>query len=186
MTREEAVAAMLDVLRDLDVPHMVVGSLASNYHGVPRSTQDADLVAQLGDTSIRDVARCLGEHFRLQPQMAFETVTATTRYVFELLDAPFSIEIFSLSDDSYDRTRFGRRQPATIEGRQTFVLTAEDVIITKLRWAGQGDRRKDEEDVRNVIAVQHKRIDWGYVVEWCERHGTGNLLKRIRRSVPSI
>jgi hypothetical protein len=26
------------------VPHMVVGSLASSYHGVPRSSQDLDLV----------------------------------------------------------------------------------------------------------------------------------------------
>jgi hypothetical protein len=31
-------------LTDAGVPHMVVGSFASSFHGVPRSSQDLDLV----------------------------------------------------------------------------------------------------------------------------------------------
>jgi hypothetical protein len=35
------------VLDDLAVPYAVVGSLASSFHGIPRSTNDVDLVAAL-------------------------------------------------------------------------------------------------------------------------------------------
>ena len=186
MTREEALDKVLDVLADLRVPHMVVGSLASNYHGIPRATQDVDLVVQLETTTIAEIAGRLADGFRLDRQTSFETVTGTVRHVLEMIDAAFYVELFLLSDDPYDRVRFERRQPATLGSRDTFVLTPEDVIVTKLRWARQGDRQKDLDDVRNVIAVQQESIDWDYVNEWCCRHGTSKALEDIRSSVPPL
>jgi hypothetical protein len=62
------------------------------------------------------------------------------------------------------------------------VPTAEDVIITKLRWA----RPKDRTDVSEVIAVQAGLIDWDYVHSWTDRHGTTGLLEEIRRSIPPL
>ena len=32
------------ILRDLAIPHMVVGSFASTFHGEPRTTRDLDVV----------------------------------------------------------------------------------------------------------------------------------------------
>lgn len=46
MTSEDLVVAVFDALAALDVPFMVSGSLASNFHGVPRATRDADLVGE--------------------------------------------------------------------------------------------------------------------------------------------
>jgi hypothetical protein len=60
------------------------------------------------------------------------------------------------------------------------------VVITKLRWAVQGQRGKDRDDVRDVLAVQGDRIDWAYVYAWCAQHGTRALLDEIRRSIPPI
>jgi hypothetical protein len=42
-----ATLALTGVLDELAVPYLVAGSLASSYHGIPRSTADADLVAAL-------------------------------------------------------------------------------------------------------------------------------------------
>ena len=44
MTSEDLVVLVFDALSALHVPFMVSGSLASNFYGVPRATQDADLV----------------------------------------------------------------------------------------------------------------------------------------------
>ena len=48
MTADEAVVAVLDALETVGIPYMIVGSLASNFHGIPRSTRDADFVVELG------------------------------------------------------------------------------------------------------------------------------------------
>jgi hypothetical protein len=39
-----------------------------------------------------------------------------------------------LGDDPHDQERFRRRQRVEILGRTALVATAEDMIITKLRW----------------------------------------------------
>lgn len=186
MNSEEAVAAVVDALEALGVSYMLVGSFSSNFYGVPRATQDADFVLCSEAKSVVGIAERLGSRFRLDPQMSFETVTATTRYTLQCLDVPFQIELFLLSEDAHDQQRFARRRRVKMLGLEAFVPTAEDVIITKLRWSHHGRRSKDIDDVRDVIAVQGERIDWDYVSMWCDRHGTLDLLEEIRRSIPPV
>ena len=186
MTSDEATLAVIDALEGLGIPYMVVGSLSSNYYGVPRSTKDADFVVELAGQSPRDIADRLGPQFRLDPQMTFETVTMTTRYILDVVPLPFRVELFRLSDDAHDQERFRRRRRVSLLGREVNIPTAEDVVVTKLRWAAGRKPTKDVEDVRNVIAVQGNALDDGYIHGWCGRHGTRALLDEIRASIPPI
>jgi hypothetical protein len=88
-----------------------------------------------------------------------------------------------LSDDAHDLERFARRRRVQLLDRDAFVPTVEDVIVTKLRWSLAIARRKDIQDVEDVIAVQGDRIDWAYVNSWCDRHETRELLDQERRSL---
>jgi hypothetical protein len=36
-------------------------------------------------------------------------------------------------------------------------------------------------DARNLIGVQHERVDWRYVESWADRHGTRDILNRLRK-----
>jgi hypothetical protein len=185
MTGEEATLAVVDALERLAIPYMLVGSFASNYYGIPRSTKDADFVISISSGSVRSLADLLGGSFRLDPQISFETTTMTTRHAFQVLGTPFQIEVFLLSDDLHDLERFRRRQSVSLMGRTVVLPTVEDVIITKLRWA-LGPRSKDWADARDVIAVQGDRVDWHYVHSWCDLHGTRSLLDEIRGSIPPM
>lgn len=186
MTGEEAVATMIDALDALAIPYMLAGSFSSNYYGVPRATRDADFVIQTENVAVAELARRLGPAFQFDPQMSFETVTGTGRYVVKLRDQPFKIELFLLSDDPHDTERFNRRRRTTYLKKELHIPTAEDVVVTKLRWSRQGKRLKDADDVRNVIALQGDRLDWPYIEHWCDQHGTRALLDEIRRSIPPL
>lgn len=184
MTSEEVIVTVIDALKAVDVPFMVVGSMATNFYGVPRSTRDADLVIQVPPPFAALTER-LGPSLRLGAQASFEGVTSTIRHRIEARGTPFTVELFELSDDPHDVLRFSRRRRVHLFGRDVFVATAEDTIVTKLRWAMQPGREKDIDDVRSVIAVQGDSLDWPYVLQWCGQHGTSALLESIRRSVQS-
>jgi Nucleotidyl transferase AbiEii toxin, Type IV TA system len=186
MNGNEAVLMAIEALEDCGVPYILVGSYSTNAYGIPRSTQDADFVIELGDTSITELARRLNPSIRIDPQMSFETATMTRRYVAEVVGTAFKIEFFLLSDEPHGRERFRRRQLVSALGRQVWLPTPEDVIVTKLHWALLANRSKDRDDARDVIAVQGDKIDWGYVHRWCEQHGTRGLLDEIRASIPPI
>ena len=186
MTADEAVVAVLDALEAVGVPYMIVGSLASNFHGIPRSTRDADFVVELEPGSLPRLEDALHAGLTLQRQWACETVTGTTRYVIELVDSPFVCELFVRSDDPHDRERFTRRVCVRILDRVAFVATAEDMVVTKLRWAHEAHRSKDREDIRNILAVRGTELDWAYLRLWSAEHGTQPLLDEIRKSIPPM
>lgn len=188
MTGDDVVVRVIDVLNELGIDYMLVGSLSSNYYGIARSTADADFVLLLEGAKISDVARELGSEFKLEQQILFESITGTTRHVIDVPTVQFRIDCFRLSNDDHDQARFRRKRNVHFRrfGRDVFIPTPEDVIVTKLRWAVAGDRGKDTEDVANVITVQGNAIDWDYVNDWSDRHGTRERLDSIRASIPPL
>jgi hypothetical protein len=184
MTGDEAVLAVVDGLEALGIAYMLVGSLSSNFYGIPRATQDADFVIQLGDVPMNELRQRLGPAFQLDRQTAFETVSMTVRHVLHVPGCNFKIELFRLSDEEHDQERFRRRVRANVLGREVWLPTAEDVVITKLHWAASRTPTKDRDDVRNVIAVQNEQLDWAYIYSWADRQGTRALLDEIRGQVP--
>ncbi len=104
MTADEAVVAVLEALETARVPYMIVGSLASNFHGIPRSTRDADFVIEVPPGNLARLGDALPQGLTLQRQGSFEAVTGTTRYLIELADSPFVCELFVVrNDDAHDR-----------------------------------------------------------------------------------
>ena len=186
MNPEQVALHVIEALDAEEIPYLLSGSFSSNYYGIPRSTEDADFVVQLGGKSITCLRPHLGPEMKLDPQMSFETVTSTRKHVISVAGTPFTVELFHLSDDPHDQQRFRRRRAVPFRGREVFLPTVEDVIITKLRWALQPQREKDRNDVRDCIAVGAESIDWPYVHNWTARHGTQELLEEIRRSIPAI
>ena len=184
MTADEAVVSVLDALEAAHVPYMIVGSLASNFHGIPRSTRDADFVVELNPDSLQRLSAALPPNLNLGVQGAFEAVTGTIRYLVEMNESPFVCELFVRSGDAHDLERFRRRERVEILGRIAFVASAEDMIVTKLRWSREAHRSKDRDDIRNILAVRASDLDWTYLRRWSVEHGTSNLLDEIRDSIP--
>jgi len=170
---------------NLGVPYMLVGSYSSNIYGRPRSTQDADFVLELttGDP-IPELAKALSPDIRIDPQMSFETVTGTMRYIASHPASAFKVEMFLLTADPHDATRFKRRQLVDFEGNKVWFPTPEDVVVTKLRWSKGGNRAKDVTDVAQVLAVRSNELDLSYIRHWCDRHGTRELFERLLQAVP--
>jgi hypothetical protein len=132
---------------------------------------------------------CLGDEFELDPQGSFELVTGTLRHHLRVPSIHFEIELFLLSDDPHDQSRFERRCsfPSEQLGVEAIIPTPEDVIIMKLRWLSVANRGKDREDVRDIVAVQgDEALDWDYIHKWTAEHGTRALLDEIRATIPPI
>jgi hypothetical protein len=178
----EITTLVVAALSRCDVPHVMVGSFARNFHAFPRSTKDADIVLAVDAAGLNRFEIELGRDFSLDPQTTFETNTGTFRHILIHKATEFKTELFLLSSDAFDQERFRRRLATSFNGHRTFVLTAEDVIVTKLRW----HRPKDVEDIRDVIAVKNAVLDRDYIHRWTEIHGTGAKLDEIVRTIPEI
>jgi hypothetical protein len=179
MGSTDIVLHFVKVLDQLSIPYMLVGSYSSNYYGRPRETHDADFVLQVADLPTKALQESLGPEFQIDPQMSFETVTATMRWIVKHKASVFKVELFQLSDDAHDQLRFARRHVEQMEGHRVSLPTPEDVVITKLRWSKGGRRQKDILDVREVLAAQVAKLDLPYVRHWADVHGTREIFEKI-------
>jgi hypothetical protein len=150
---DEVMLAVVDVLESRAISYLLVGAFSTNFYGIPRSTKDVDFAIEIGQQSIQTVTRHLGSRFSLQQQIAFESVTGTAWYIVDVIGTPFKVEFFRIATDEHDRARFARRIHVSWFDRRVWLPTAEDVIITKLRWLSHLRRNKDYDDVLNVASV---------------------------------
>ncbi len=178
---EEAVGILLDALNKLGLEYMVVGSFSSNRYGVPRATKDADFVLRIVAADRERLYASLPANFKVDPQVSFEMITGTWRQIIDVPEIPFMIELFELSSDPHDQSRFSRRKRLTLLSRDSWLPTPEDVIVQKLRWAHGAKRSKDFDDVVAVMGVQGEAIlDWTYIEKWCAEHGTLEVLAEAK------
>lgn len=184
---DEAFQVLLEVTRileDLDVPYVVGGSLASSLHGIPRSTQDADLVAALQAGHIKPFIGRVEGSFYVSPERVEAAVRRRASFNLIHLKTMIKVDLFVFSETPLARQEMARRQVLPIPGEpeaHLHVASPEDTILQKLLWyrRGGGVSERQWNDILGVIKVQGRALDLGYLREWAERSGIEDLLARV-------
>lgn len=185
MLVEELAGRVIAACEAEQVDHMVTGALAFNLYGIPRSTKDVDLVIDVsGDDVIRRLIARLEPEIEFRDQVQFDTLTWGRRHIGRVHgNTALEVELFELFDDPFVKEQFRRRQRRKSGQIRlvTWVPTAEDIVVQKIRWG----RSKDLDDARDVLAVQGlETLDMEYIRNWCTGHGTVERLDKILTELP--
>ena len=185
MKLDEFATRVLDAADAAGIDFMVVGAIAAGAYGVPRSTKDIDLlVAVHAGQELDLLRRHLSAVVVFDPQVMFDTLTWGRRHVAESTGSPpYRLEVFEVFDDPFVHAEFSRRRRVFVPmlARATWLPTAEDVVVQKLRWG----RGKDLDDARDVLAVQGpESLDMDYIRGWCQQHGTAERLTAALQGTP--
>src|SRR5688572_25581370 len=127
----DPVVAALDAL---DIRYYVGGSVASSTHGVPRSSLDADLLAELDPDSATRLVELLGEAFYADRDRARDSAQRGTSFNVIHLATMFKVDIFVSRNRPFDLSVLSRAVRRTLGGgpRSYRVASAEDVVLLKL------------------------------------------------------
>ena len=185
----EALRASLEVIRvldDLDVPYLVGGSLASSFHGTPRSTNDADLVADLRLANVPLFAAALEAEFYLDPDRIRNAVRARSSFNVIYLETMFKVDIFVLENEPLAREAMRRRQRVVIDdetGQAIEVASPEDTVLQKIAWyqLGRSVSQRQWGDIQGVLKVQGKDLDREYLERWALHLDVADLLRQAFR-----
>ena len=180
----EATLLVTSALETLGVQHFVGGSLASSLLGKPRATDDADVVAAIGQTHVEPLARAIESTFFVDRDMANDAIVQRSEFNVVHLPTMFKIDIFVPGLDVTTRRQLARARRVVLDeaGRSLVVASPEDVVAQKLRWYRLGGNVSERQwrDVLGVLEVTGPTIEMGYLEETCELLGVGDLLRRAR------
>lgn len=178
-TEQELLVDCLERLNRLGIPYMLVGSMASNYWGIPRSTHDLDFVLVLRHAEVDRFVEAFGADFFLQPESVRRALVPPRQ--FNAIDehSALKVDFWLLKDEAFDRAAFARRQQVTLFGTEAWIMSAEDVILHKLYWNGLSPSDRQLLDAAGVYAVQSGALDVLYLRQWASTLGVEQTLDDI-------
>lgn len=185
----EAAVEVASVLEQEQIPYAVLGGVALQHWGEPRTTQDVDIVVLVPSDEEEPFLKWVLSRF--QPRIP-DALSFAKRHRVLLIATAGAIPIdLSLGIPGYEEEVMRRASRISFAGLPPIrVVSPEDLIVHKC-VAG---RARDIEDIQRVLIRQQLKVDLRYIRKWLrafapvvDGHDVRGLfedgLRKARRSI---
>lgn len=184
----EVTLKVTSVLESLGVPYFIGGSLASTLYGMVRTTQDADIVAEMRPEHLAPFVAALQDEFYMDDEMIAEAVQRHSSFNIIHRETMFKVDVFIPRPRPFLQAQLARAQ------RQAFVFenkvsarfaSPEDIILAKLEWYRSGGEVSERQwrDILGVLKTQAGMLDLNYLRQWAIELGVSDLLERVLEEI---
>jgi hypothetical protein len=174
----------IEVLRDVSeklsaagIQYMLTGSFAMNYYAEPRMTRDIDIVIVAGQEDTNRLVELFDSEYYVPRGALARALANESRFNIIHSVHIVKVDLIVRKSNEYRRLEFERRRQVNVEGLSIWIVSKEDLIISKLYWAKDSLSELQLGDVRNLLRSGY---DVMYLNEWTTKLGLSDLLQRAR------
>lgn len=183
-----AIRKVVEAFEQMNVSWFLTGSIASSLHGLPRSTNDLDIVMALSPSAVGNLVERLGDGYFADEVMIRQAILKRQSCNLIWLETMMKIDLMP-PRFAFDGEAMQRRVKATIDEGQgatlsVMVASAEDTILAKLFWyqAGGQTSQRQVSDIRGIVSVQGSRLEQTYLDKWIEVLELGDVWRAISQA----
>lgn len=179
----DALIPVADALDSLQVPYYIGGSVAAIAHGVPRTTLDVDLIAELQSSQVIPFVNQIQPDYFVQVDDILDAIRTRGSFNLIHLGSMIKVDVFLPPRRPFDKSKALRVQRGLITStsQRMFNLTSpEDIVLQKLEWYNQGGRVSNHQwrDAQGVLKVQGVALDLAYLHHWAAELAIDDLLEQ--------
>jgi hypothetical protein len=159
-----------DKLESLEISYMISGGSAVGFWGNIRTTMDIDIVVQLSDKYIPRLIKAISDEAYVDADTARKAVYDKGMFNIILNATSFKIDFIVYDEkDPYEKEKFARKVRVAFDGRHIFVISPEDLVISKLIWSRKGGGSERQlRDCESILNLNKGKIDTKYIGKWVE------------------
>lgn len=172
---QEFLKMILYVLEKSDIDYMIGGAVAVWPWGEPRSTQDINIVIQLGVDHINTLSKELEKvEIFLPPDIIMENLYETRGDLSINAihgTSGYKAEMFLVREgDELRKAAFKRRVKVDFgpEVGEIFIHSPEDLIIYKMLYYSLSQQTKHIRDIGSILKTMGEQLDREYIKRWAE------------------
>jgi hypothetical protein len=156
-----------DVLNESNIPYMLSGSVAMSIYIVPRATRDFDFIIHLEPKNIDRFILHFKDGYYCDKDAIQDAVNR--RSMFNIIDhaSGFKADFVVLKNDAFRQEEFNRRRKVDFFDKTIYVVSPEDLLISKLIWIQDFQSPQQMEDIKNLSAIE--QLDWPYITKWINK-----------------
>lgn len=156
-----------DVLNEANIPYMLSGSVAMSIYILPRATRDFDFIIHLEPQNIDRFIDHFKDGYYCDKEAIQDAVKR--RSIFNIIDhaSGFKADFVVLKDEAFRQEEFNRRKKVDFFDKTIYVVSPEDLLISKIIWIQEYQSAQQVEDIKNLTAIEN--MDWVYIKKWISK-----------------
>jgi hypothetical protein len=160
------------------LPFMLTGSFALAYYATPRMTRDLDIVVALAPGDGEALLRSFSADFYIDADAVSAAIENKRLFNMMHLSSGIKVDLIVRKSSEYRITEFARRQRVTVGSVLTWIVSREDLILSKLVWSLDSGSDLQLRDVGQLLAGP---IDVDYLNRWAPVLGVDTPLRELMR-----
>jgi hypothetical protein len=153
-------------LNEKHISYMLSGSMALNYYSVPRMTLDIDIIIELFEENLPDFLSIFKDGYYLDPETVNEEIKLNRMFNAIDYETGFKVDFILRKNSEYRKLEFSRRRKINIAYFDVWIVSPEDLIISKIEWIQQYQSEKQKNDIIQLLKTPE--IDYNYILKWCK------------------
>jgi len=178
-SQENFLEKLIKKLNEQNIPYMLSGSVSSSLHGQPRATNDADIIIAPAEEQLIAFVKSLGDDYYVSHDAAREALKSNSMFNVVDIRNSWKADFIIRKDRPFSREEFQRRRKADIMGLDVWVVSPEDVILSKLEWAKNSESNQQFRDALGVATVQYDCLDRDYLYKWAKELQVESSLEQL-------
>jgi hypothetical protein len=149
---------------------MITGGSAVGFWGQIRTTMDIDVVMQICSKHVDSFLKSIEKEVYVDKKAAKKAIVESGMFNILMNETYFKIDCIPLNEeDLYEKEKFSRRRKIEFYGDKIFVISPEDLIISKLLWSrSAGSSERQLKDCEGIYSLNAKNLDLNYIKKWCK------------------
>jgi len=169
----------LDIVRDVSArleragfAYMLTGSMAMNYYAEPRMTRDIDLVVALGPQDTSAIVRLFTPDYYVSMDAVSHSIAHESLFNLIHQESIIKVDCIVRKNSPYRHAEFERRQQVAIRDFSVWIVSKEDLIISKLWWAKDSHSELQLRDIKTLVSAGYNA---DYIERWTNDLGLSKL-----------
>jgi len=155
---------IIDALDELDIEYMLSGSVAMGVYVIPRATRDFDFIISLNPDNIDAFVEKFSEGYYCDKDAIKDAVKRKS--IFNIIDhhSGYKADFVILKNQEFRQKEFARKIKIEYFDKQINIVSAEDLLLSKLIWIQDIQSAIQMEDIKMLATIE--TLDWIYIKTW--------------------
>jgi len=157
-----------------NIPYMITGSIAMSYYSIPRMTRDIDIVIEIDN--VDKFYNLFKKDYYIDIEMIENSINHQSMFNIIHLTEIIKIDFIIRKDSDYRKKEFDRKKQFKLGDDYIYIVSIEDLIISKLIWSKDSHSGIQLDDVKNLLK---EKFDLKYIKEWSVKLDIDKLLQGV-------